>query len=247
MNPLQFGDIKADNSTCGNWVLVQNRENTEQSALAKVVGVCDDCPFGSIELSVGGLSELVPTVPFELITFSNTASSTLQDLIDPIAPAPIFSTPISPKDLVNIVWTLSDPPVPVAPVQSGAPTPTASPTTSTRPTTTTTEAPEPTSSKEQFTGRATWYSDTTGQCEHSYSQSDMIVAVNEAQMGKNKDLCGKKILVSQKGSDVKVVVTVVDMCPSKYCNFGDLDLSQGAFKKFADLGKGVLQLTWSFL
>ncbi|KAF9992164.1 hypothetical protein BGZ65_012586, partial [Modicella reniformis] len=77
--------------------------------------------------------------------------------------------------------------------------------------------------------------------------SDLIVAVNEAQMDGGKSLCGKKILLTQKGSDVQVVVTVVDMCPGKYCNFGDLDLSQAAFKKFAGLGVGVLQLQWNFL
>ncbi|KAI8361012.1 RlpA-like double-psi beta-barrel-protein domain-containing protein-containing protein, partial [Mortierella sp. GBAus27b] len=94
-------------------------------------------------------------------------------------------------------------------------------------------------------GRATWYSDTTGLCEHSYSQSDLIVAVNESQMGSDKKLCGKKILLTKKGSDVQVVVTVVDMCPGKFCSFGALDLSQAAFKKFADLSVGVLDLQWS--
>ncbi|KAI7825206.1 RlpA-like double-psi beta-barrel-protein domain-containing protein-containing protein, partial [Gamsiella multidivaricata] len=97
-----------------------------------------------------------------------------------------------------------------------------------------------------FSGRATWYSDTTGQCGHSYSQSDMIVAVNQDQMGTGKALCGKKILLTLKGSDVQAVVTVVDMCPGQYCKFGDLDLSQAAFKKFAGLGVGELQLRWSF-
>ncbi|KAG0025437.1 hypothetical protein BGZ81_007143 [Podila clonocystis] len=250
MNPLQFGDVKSNNSTCGEWVLVKNRENTEQSALAKVVGVCDECEYGSIDLSIGGLSELVPDMPFENINFDNSAAHTIADLTDPISPLPVASTPISPKDLVNIVWTLSDPPVKVAPLQ---PKPTATPSTSTSAattTTTTTHVPVPTSpapSKQQFSGRATWYSDTTGWCEHSYSQSDMIVAVNESQMGKGKDMCGKKILLTQKGSNVQVVVTVVDMCPSQYCKSGDLDLSQGAFKKFADLGKGVLELSWSWV
>ncbi|KAG0357292.1 hypothetical protein BG005_003686 [Podila minutissima] len=248
MNPLQFGDIKSDNSTCGEWVLVKNRENTEQSALAKVVGVCDECEYGSIDLSIGGLSELVPDMPFEDITFDNSAAHTIADLTDPIEPSPVASTPISPKDLVNIVWTLSDPPkvAPLQPKSTATPSTTTSTTTTTT-TTTTTHAPAPTPSKQQFSGRATWYSDTTGWCEQSYSQSDMIVAVNESQMGKGKEMCGKKILLTQKGSNVQVVVTVVDMCPSQYCKSGDLDLSQGAFKKFADLGKGVLELSWSWI
>jgi expansin (peptidoglycan-binding protein) len=68
-----------------------------------------------------------------------------------------------------------------------------------------------------------------------------------AQMGKGKKICGKKILLTKKGSDVKVVVTVVDMCPSKYCKFGQLDISRAAFKKFASLDKGIMDLTWKFL
>lgn len=217
MNPLQFGDIKSDNSTCGEWVLVKNRENTEQSTLAKVVGVCDECEYGSIDLSLGGLGELAPDVPFQDITFDSTSANTIADLTDPINPLPVASTPISPKDLVNIFWTLSDAPK-VSPALQPKPTPTQSLgttstttttiTTTTTATTATTQAPSPTPSKQQFTGRATWYSDTTGWCEQSYSQSDMIVAVNEAQMGKGKEMCGKKILLTQQGSNVQVVVTV---------------------------------------
>ncbi|KAG0328065.1 hypothetical protein BG004_002611 [Podila humilis] len=246
MNPLQFGDIKSDNSTCGEWVLVKNRENIEQSILAKVVGICEDCEYGSMDVSFDGLSELAPDLPFESVTFSedSTTTTTLVDLLDLVNPLPP-STPISPKDLISIVWEMAD--APVAPEhQSGKPPAKATPTsTSTK--STTTQPPAPTPAKEQFTGRATWYSDTTGWCEKSYSQSDMIVAVNEAQMGKGKEMCGKKILLSQKGSDVKVEVTVVDLCPSEYCDHGALDLSQGAFKKFADLDKGVLELTWSWV
>jgi hypothetical protein len=249
MNPLQFGDVKSSNTTCGNWILIRNRENTMQSTYAQVVGVCDDCEYGSVDLSLGALSELAPDMSFEDILFDPAATVTIDDLMDPVASLPVESTSVSPKDLLDIVWTLANAPQkktgsnPLP--EQNKPTTTASSAT---PTTTTTSAPEPTSPPApEFSGRATWYSDTTGLCEHSYSQSDLIVAVNEAQMGGDKKLCGKKIRLFKKGSDVSVDVTVVDMCPGKYCNFGDLDLSQGAFKKFADLGVGVLQLQWSFL
>ncbi|KAF9365703.1 hypothetical protein BGX34_008853 [Mortierella sp. NVP85] len=252
MNPLQFGDVKSSNTTCGNWILIRNRENTMQSTYAQVVGVCDDCEYGSVDLSLGALSELAPDTPFDDIIFDPASTATIDDLMDPLAPLPVESTSVSPKNLLNIVWTLADAPQKRTgsdtPAEQNKPTTTGSSATPTTTTTTTTSAPEPTSAPApQFSGRATWYSDTTGLCEHSYSQSDLIVAVNEAQMGRDKKLCGKKIRLSKKGSDVSVVVTVVDMCPGKYCNFGDLDLSQGAFKKFADLGVGVLQLQWSFL
>ncbi|KAF9112193.1 hypothetical protein BGX27_003794 [Mortierella sp. AM989] len=242
MNPLQFGDISSDNSTCGEWIKIQNRKNTMQSTYAKIVGVCDDCKYGSIDLSIGALSELAPDVPFDQFTFSSNANDTITDLLGIDSPLPIGTTPVSPEGLLSIAWSLSEATSTAS--STGKPTATATSTTSTS---TSAPSPTPTSAPSHFSGRATWYSDTTGKCEHSYSQSDMIVAVNQAQMGDDKSICGKKILLTQKGSTVQVVVTIVDMCPSKYCKFGDLDLSQAAFKEFADLDVGVLDLEWNFI
>ncbi|KAG0333969.1 hypothetical protein BG000_008754 [Podila horticola] len=235
MNSLQFGDISSSNTTCGEWVMVHNRENTHQKSLARVVGRCNECAYDS--------------------------SLTVSNLTDPINPLPVESTPISPYELVHIVWGLSDPPNNPEPTTTTL-KPTTSTTLTTATKTTASPSPKPTKTSKlapppspkptkptgkKFSGRGTWYSDTTGQCEHRYSQSEMIVAVNEAQMGSGKNLCGRKLLVTAKGSSASVIVTVVDMCPSKYCDFGDLDLSQGAFKKFAGLGKGILELSWSFV
>ncbi|KAF9111436.1 hypothetical protein BGX27_004950 [Mortierella sp. AM989] len=78
----------------------------------------------------------------------------------------------------------------------------------------------------------------------------MIVALNEAQMGRGwgkRSKCGAKIRVSVKGSSGSVIVGVVDICPDRYCSYGQLDLSQAAFKKFAPKSKGVLDLKWSFV
>ncbi|KAI7830605.1 RlpA-like double-psi beta-barrel-protein domain-containing protein-containing protein, partial [Gamsiella multidivaricata] len=97
-------------------------------------------------------------------------------------------------------------------------------------------------------GRGTWFSDTTGSCGKKFSQKDMIVALNEAQMGRMRgkgSKCGQKIRVKTKGSSKSVVVKVVDTCPHRYCSHGQLDLSQGAFKKLAPMSKGVLNLEWS--
>ena len=68
-------------------------------------------------------------------------------------------------------------------------------------------------------------------------------------MGTGTKICGQKLSVSAKGSSATVIVTVVDMCPSQYCNKGDLDLSQAAFKALAggSLNQGVLQVEWSFV
>ncbi|KAF9187112.1 hypothetical protein BGZ50_002129 [Haplosporangium sp. Z 11] len=272
MNPLQFGDIKSDNSTCGEWIQIVNRENTELSTFAQIVGVCEECPYGSVSLNQETLQELAPELPFDQMIFDPASNLTIANITDAAEPLDPASNPISPMGLLNIAWELAEAPV-AKPTPTLAPIPTRTRTsttiTTTTTTTTTTKAkkttttttttktktktktkkPEPTEkpSGKVFTGRATWFSDTFGQCEHSYSQSDMIVAINEAQMGTGKKLCGKKILATMKGSDVEVVLTVVDMCPGRYCSHGAIDISRGAFKKFADLDKGVLQLQWRFL
>ncbi|OAQ34764.1 hypothetical protein K457DRAFT_41863, partial [Linnemannia elongata AG-77] len=101
-----------------------------------------------------------------------------------------------------------------------------------------------------YRGRGTWFSDTTGSCGVRFSQDDMIVALNQDQMGAysgSRSRCGDKIRVKAKGSSASVVVRVVDTCPSRYCSHGGLDLSRAAFKKFAPMSKGVLELEWSFV
>ncbi|KAF9136982.1 hypothetical protein BGX30_010637, partial [Mortierella sp. GBA39] len=246
MNPLQFGNATSSNSTCGNWIQVQNRQNTDLSTYAQIVGICDDCEYGSMDLSLGALNDLAPDLSFEDMTFSNSSDITISDLTDSDSTYSPSTTTISSDNLLDITWSLSD-----APEPRNNPTPTSTTTsTTTSPTTTATPTPTPSSTPppaEQFSGRGTWYSDTHGQCEHNYSQSDLIVAVNQDQMGTGMDMCGKKILMTMKGSDVQVIATVVDMCPKAYCKFGDLDLSQAAFKKFAGLGVGELTLQWSWL
>lgn len=252
MNPLQFGNATSSNSTCGDWIQIQNRQNTDLSTYAQIVGVCDDCEYGSMDLSLGALNDLAPDLPFEDMTFSNSSDITISDLTDPNSTYSVSTTTISSDNLLDITWSLSDAPKPRNnPAPTSKTTPTTTPPTTTT-TSTSTATPTPTTPStpppaEQFSGRATWYSDTNGQCEHSYSQSDLIVAVNQDQMGTGKNMCGKKILLTMKGSSVQVVATVVDMCPKAFCKFGDLDLSQAAFKMFAGLGVGELTLQWSWL
>ncbi|KAF8934693.1 hypothetical protein BGZ47_010265 [Haplosporangium gracile] len=101
-----------------------------------------------------------------------------------------------------------------------------------------------------YRGRGTWFSDTTGSCGVRFSQSDMIVALNQDQMGAysgSRSRCGDKIRVKAKGSSASVIVRVVDTCSSRYCKHGALDLSRAAFQKFSPLSKGVIELEWSFV
>ncbi|KAF8977417.1 hypothetical protein BGZ46_007404 [Entomortierella lignicola] len=102
----------------------------------------------------------------------------------------------------------------------------------------------------KYRGRGTWFSDKIGSCGIKFSQKDMIVALNEAQMGRmwgKGSKCGKKIRVKSRGSSRSIVVKVVDTCPHRYCSHGQLDLSQAAFKKFAPMSQGILDLEWSFV
>ncbi|KAK3833990.1 MAG: RlpA-like double-psi beta-barrel-protein domain-containing protein-containing protein, partial [Linnemannia gamsii] len=94
-----------------------------------------------------------------------------------------------------------------------------------------------------FSGRGTWFTDTTGSCDIDFDTNDMIVAMNAAQMGGTSQ-CGKSVKVSYGGKTV--TAKVVDTCPSQYCTSGALDLSQAVFKKLAPLDVGVINIKWSF-
>lgn len=106
-----------------------------------------------------------------------------------------------------------------------------------------------TSSGETFHGRGTWFSDDSGSCDIEFNQSDMIVAMNEEQMGDlqgSGSQCGKMVRVHYGGKSVDL--KVVDTCPSQYCDEGALDLSQKAFKMLVGgLSKGVISLDWEFI
>ncbi|KAF9959502.1 hypothetical protein BGZ72_009554 [Mortierella alpina] len=100
-----------------------------------------------------------------------------------------------------------------------------------------------------YSGRGTWFSDKTGSCDIEFDQSDMIVALNEDQMGDlngSGSKCGQMVRVQYGGKSVDL--KIVDTCPSQYCDSGALDLSQAAFKELAGgLSKGVLALKWEFI
>ncbi|KAG0272231.1 hypothetical protein BGZ95_012028 [Linnemannia exigua] len=98
-------------------------------------------------------------------------------------------------------------------------------------------------SAQGFSGKGTWFTDTTGSCGTPFDTNDMIVAMNEAQMG-GTSMCGKTVRISSGGKSVTARVT--DTCPSQYCNSGSLDLSQAVFQKLAPLGAGVISITWEF-
>ncbi|KAF9145006.1 hypothetical protein BGX30_010665 [Mortierella sp. GBA39] len=87
-------------------------------------------------------------------------------------------------------------------------------------------------------------------CEVDFFQDEAVIVLNEAQRGEQRCpdyQCFKKIRVSVKGDPSNsVVVRVVDTCPRHYCSYGQLDLSQVAFGKFAPMPQGVF-LEYSFV
>ncbi|KAF9144081.1 hypothetical protein BGX30_013878 [Mortierella sp. GBA39] len=100
------------------------------------------------------------------------------------------------------------------------------------------------SSGGDFSGRGTWFTDSTGSCEVPFNTDDLIVAMNAEQMDGTSQ-CGKSVKISFGGKTV--TAKVVDTCPSQFCSKGALDLSQAAFKQLAPLDVGVIKINWQFV
>lgn len=104
--------------------------------------------------------------------------------------------------------------------------------------------------KRSFTGDATYYNPSAGtnSCGTQSSDSDMMAAMNVAQMGNGANPnanpnCGKKVAI--KGPKGSVTVTIMDTCPG--CKSGDIDLSPAAFDKIADQAQGRVPITWNWV
>jgi expansin (peptidoglycan-binding protein) len=105
-----------------------------------------------------------------------------------------------------------------------------------------------------FQGNATHYSVSVGYtaCGTMHSDDEFIAALNSAQFDSAttngnpnlNSLCNTLVtVVGPKGS---IEVKIVDKCPG--CNYGDLDLSEAAFKAVVgDLGIGRAKITWKLL
>jgi len=91
-------------------------------------------------------------------------------------------------------------------------------------------------------GQATYYyqNGNAGSCGQYNSDDTPIVAVNSAQM--YDGLCGSPVWIQYNGNTIQA--TVADTCPT--CNWGDLDLSTGAFNQLTngDLAAGEVPIQW---
>lgn len=95
-----------------------------------------------------------------------------------------------------------------------------------------------------YSGVATAYDsgDGTGACLFDPTNDPLIAAMNVADYEAAK-ACGASILIHASNGK-SITVKIVNECPAP-CAPGQIDLSQAAFAKLADLKVGRLAITWS--
>jgi expansin (peptidoglycan-binding protein) len=94
-------------------------------------------------------------------------------------------------------------------------------------------------------GYATYYTwaDGGGNCMFEPTPNDLLVgAMNQTDYA-GSAACGSSVVVS--GPRGEVTIRVVDRCPE--CPQGDIDLSQQAFSRIADLAQGRVPITWKYI
>lgn len=90
-------------------------------------------------------------------------------------------------------------------------------------------------------GDGTYYGATgAGACSFDATPSDLDVAAMNAPQYAGSAVCGECVAIT--GPKGGVTVRIVDLCPE--CKSGDLDLSQEAFAKIADVSAGRVKITW---
>ncbi|WAQ83629.1 hypothetical protein PtA15_4A77 [Puccinia triticina] len=91
--------------------------------------------------------------------------------------------------------------------------------------------------ERRFSGKATYFAPGTGACGDTNSQSDFIVAMNQAQY-EGGSPCHKTVSIKNDATGKTVQAQVTDKCPG--CAFGSLDLSPSAFQAIGNMDQGVL-------
>lgn len=91
------------------------------------------------------------------------------------------------------------------------------------------------------TGQATYYNaDGSGNCMFDATPNDLMVgAMNQTDYA-NAALCGAYVEIT--GPKGVITVRIVDRCPE--CPAGNIDLSQQAFARIADVAAGRVPITW---
>jgi expansin (peptidoglycan-binding protein) len=91
------------------------------------------------------------------------------------------------------------------------------------------------------TGEATYYgADGGGNCSFDPTPQDLMVgAMNQTDYA-NSAICGAYVELT--GPNGTITIRIVDRCPE--CPAGNIDLSQQAFARIAELVKGRVPITW---
>ncbi|KQV14599.1 MULTISPECIES: expansin EXLX1 family cellulose-binding protein [unclassified Kitasatospora] len=179
------------------------------------------------------------------------------------APGTDVATAAAPVAGIEAAATTPSPPssLPPTDVAGSAVTPAATPTP-TAGVTTATVRPSPTATaqssaatvpsagriqpKASYKGVATAYEagDGNGACLFGPSDDLMIAAMNATDYESSR-ACGAYVLV-RAANGASITVRITNVCPLP-CAPGQLDLSQQAFAKLADLKVGRIPITWSLL
>lgn len=97
------------------------------------------------------------------------------------------------------------------------------------------------SQSQQHSGRATFYqADGSGHCSFPTLADPVLVGALNPVDYAGGNLCGSCVEI--QGPNGRVMVKIVDSCPE--CDEGDIDLSEAAFKKIADLNQGIVDISW---
>ncbi|TFK84817.1 hypothetical protein K466DRAFT_588615 [Polyporus arcularius HHB13444] len=99
-----------------------------------------------------------------------------------------------------------------------------------------------------------FHSGGIGSCGRSYSDPDLVVAVDHATMatfaGTETDptrnpLCGRQMVITSPDNKA-ITVTVEDTC--FICSIGSVDLTRGAFQLLAPLSAGIIHgISWTLI
>jgi len=94
------------------------------------------------------------------------------------------------------------------------------------------------------TGEGTYYdADGSGNCSFDPSPGDLMVAAMNTADYAGSAVCGA--CIAADGPKGSVTVRIVDRCPG--CAKGDVDFSESAFARIADIAAGRVPISWRFV
>lgn len=206
----------------------------------------DDCDDESSSVAPHSSTVAVTSaIPTSAHTHSAAPTTSVVPTSSPVPTTTKVPT-TSEVPTTSVVPTTSAKPTSVKPTTTPAPS-----TTSTKAAAPTTTAPSNVGSSVNTGGFATFFyqGGNPGACGEYHSDSDLIVAIDEARYGnpgQKSSLCGKKVKITNTKNNKSVTATIADDCPT--CrNSNSIDLSYGTFAAIAAESEGMVPISWSFI